>query len=82
MTDKAKTTEPKRTANLTTWILISLVAGIVAGIICSIVVPDGSPFDAYVIEGVLYVCGQWFIRLMQMLVYRSCSAPSCAAPLP
>lgn len=63
-----KTAEPKKTVNLTTWILISLVAGIVVGIVCSMVVPDGSPFDEYVIEGVLYVCGQWFIRLMQMLV--------------
>ncbi|MBQ3301131.1 MAG: cation:dicarboxylase symporter family transporter, partial [Eggerthellaceae bacterium] len=60
--------EPKKSTNLTTWILISLVAGIVCGIICSMVVPDKSPIDVYLIEGVFYVFGQWFIRLMQMLV--------------
>ena len=60
--------EPKKSVGLTTWILISLAAGIVVGIICSMFVPDGSAFDVYVIEGVFYVLGQWFIRLMQMLV--------------
>lgn len=54
--------------SLTAWILISLAAGMVIGIACSIAVPADSAFDAYVIEGVLYVLGQWFIRLMQMLV--------------
>lgn len=62
------TVEPRKSTSLTTWILISLGAGIVAGLLCSMFVPDGSAFDAYVIEGVLYVLGQWFIRLMQMLV--------------
>ena len=60
--------EPKKTTNLTTWILGALAAGVVVGIICSMTVPDGSPVDAFLIEGVFYVCGQWFIRLMQMLV--------------
>ena len=60
--------EPKKSVNLTTLILISLAAGIVVGIICSVAVPDGSPVDVYLIEGVFFVLGQWFIRLMQMLV--------------
>ncbi|WP_303728265.1 dicarboxylate/amino acid:cation symporter [Denitrobacterium detoxificans] len=68
MSPKVETGEPKKTMSLTTWILISLAAGIVVGIICSVAVPEGSPVDTYVIEGVFYVCGQWFIRLMQMLV--------------
>ena len=63
-----KKPEPKKSASLTTWILISLVAGAVVGLICSMVIPDGSPMDDFVIEGVLFVAGQWFIRLMQMLV--------------
>lgn len=63
-----KTEEPKKSTSLTTWILLSLVAGIVVGLICSIAVPEGSVFDAVVIEGFLYVLGQWFIRLMQMIV--------------
>lgn len=63
-----KTEEPKKSTSLTTWILISLVAGIVVGLICSVTVPENSTFDTVVIEGVLYVLGQWFIRLMQMIV--------------
>ena len=64
----AKSNEPKKSVGLTTWILISLVAGIVVGIVCSMAVPNGSPVDAYLVEGLFYVLGQWFIRLMQMLV--------------
>lgn len=63
-----KTEEPKKSTSLTTWILISLVAGIIAGLVCSVFVPENSTFDTVVIEGVLYVIGQWFIRLMQMIV--------------
>lgn len=63
-----KTEEPKKSTSLTTWILVSLVAGIVVGLACSILVPENSAFDTMVIEGVLYVLGQWFIRLMQMIV--------------
>ena len=67
--DKPGSDKPKKKRfNLTTWILISLVAGIVVGIICSVVAPEGTAFDTYVTEGVFYVLGQWFIRLMQMLV--------------
>ena len=60
--------EPKKTLGLTTWILISLVAGIVVGIVLSMVAPEGTPVDEYLTEGVFFVLGQWFIRLMQMLV--------------
>ncbi len=60
--------EPKRSSSLTTWILIALVAGIICGILGSFTIPEGSIMDVYVIEGVFYVLGQWFIRLMQMLV--------------
>ena len=66
--DAATVQEPKKTTNMTTWILIALIAGVVVGIICSLTVPDGSPVDAYLVEGVFYLFGQWFIRLMQMIV--------------
>ena len=58
----------KKKLSLTSWILISLVAGVVVGIVLSFAVPDGSAVDNVLIEGVFYVLGQWFIRLMQMLV--------------
>ena len=63
-----KAPEPKKSINLTTWILISLAAGIVVGVACSLWVPSDSPVTEYVINGAFYVLGQWFIRLMQMLV--------------
>ena len=58
----------KKKLGMTTWILISLAAGIVCGLVLNQVVPDGSIFDEYVIEGFCYVVGQGFIRLMQMIV--------------
>ena len=60
--------QTRKRPSLTTWILISLVAGIVVGLLISAVSPEGSLFDQYVTEGLFYVLGQWFIRLMQMLV--------------
>ena len=31
---------------------------------CSYLIPAGSPADDVFIEGICYVCGQWFVRLM------------------
>ena len=58
----------KKRLSLTTWILVSLIAGVIAGLLISFAAPEGSAFDLYVTEGLFYVLGQWFIRLMQMLV--------------
>ena len=63
-TEKGK----RKKLSMTTWILISLAAGIVCGIICNMVIAPDSWADLYIIEGVCYVLGQGFIRLMQMLV--------------
>ena len=73
MTDTKSVSQPaeapkKKKLGTTSWILISLVAGIVVGIGASFVVTDGDWIDLYVIEGVFYVLGQAFIRLMQMIV--------------
>ncbi len=53
---------------LTGWIFIALVAGIAVGVACNYLVPDSSPVDDVLVEGVFYLLGQGFIRLMQMLV--------------
>lgn len=53
---------------LTTRIFIALLAGAVAGILLYYVVPSGYVKDDIIINGVFYVVGQGFIRLMQMLV--------------
>ena len=69
MDDSAvKKPEPKKSLSMTTLILLSLALGIVVGVLFSVIVPEGSPVDAVLTEGVFYVLGQWFIRLMQMLV--------------
>lgn len=65
---QAAPVQKRKKLGLTTVILLSLVCGIVVGIACSVIVPDGSVVDEVMIEGVFYVLGQWFIRLMQMLV--------------
>ncbi|MGI6755755.1 MAG: dicarboxylate/amino acid:cation symporter [Atopobiaceae bacterium] len=64
----AAETSSRKGAGLTSRILISLVVGIITGIILSVCVSDGSIVDNVLIEGIFYVFGQWFIRLMQMLV--------------
>lgn len=53
---------------LTGWIFIALIAGIVVGVVCNYTVADGSTVDSVLIEGVFYMVGQGFLRLMQMLV--------------
>jgi Na+/H+-dicarboxylate symporter len=58
----------KKKGNVTAWILFSLAAGIIVGIICNYAIPQGSRADQVLIEGVFYFVGQGFIRLMQMLV--------------
>lgn len=53
---------------LTTKIFIGLIAGAIFGILLNYFVPNGYIKDDILINGVLYVIGQGFIRLMQMLV--------------
>lgn len=58
----------KKKLNLSTKIFISLLSGAVLGVLMHYFVPDGYIKDTVLINGVLYVVGQGFIRLMQMLV--------------
>ncbi|MDD3217572.1 MAG: dicarboxylate/amino acid:cation symporter [Lachnospiraceae bacterium] len=61
-------TKQKKKLGLTTKIFIGLLAGAVVGVILNYLVPGGYVKDTIIVEGVLYVIGQGFIRLMQMLV--------------
>lgn len=58
----------KKALGLSTTIFLSLLAGAVFGIILHYAIPESDFKTNVIIEGVLYVCGQGFIRLMQMLV--------------
>ena len=49
-------------------IFIALIAGAITGMVLHYLVPDSSVKNDVIVEGVLYVLGQGFIRLMKMLV--------------
>ena len=61
-------TEKAKKIGLMTKIFIALIAGAIFGIILCYLVPSGHVRDDIIVEGILYVIGQGFIRLMKMLV--------------
>ena len=58
----------KKKMGLTSKIFISLIAGALLGVILHYFVPAGHIKDDIIINGVFYVIGNGFLRLMQMLV--------------
>lgn len=66
--EKNGTGKSKKKIGLTTKILLGLILGSIFGIILNELVPKGIIRDDIIIKGILYVIGQGFIRLMQMLV--------------
>lgn len=58
----------KKKIGLTTKIFIALLFGAVFGMVLCYLVPAGEIRDEIIVDGVLYVIGQGFIRLMKMLV--------------
>ena len=58
----------KKKLGLSTKIFIALLVGAITGIVIHYVIPASEFKDKFIVEGVLYVIGQGFIRLMQMLV--------------
>ena len=61
-------TKAKKKMGLTTKIFISLIVGAIFGMILHYLIPSGHIKDGILVEGILYVVGQGFIRLMKMLV--------------
>ena len=66
--EKESTAQGKKELGLTTKILIALLAGAFVGVVLNYAVPHSAFVDTVVINGLLYLVGQGFIRLMQMLV--------------
>ena len=64
----AETKKEKKKLGLSTKIFIALLVGAITGIVIHYVIPASDFKDKFIVEGVLYVIGQGFIRLMQMLV--------------
>lgn len=60
--------ETQKSLGLTTKIFIALILGAIFGIILHYAVPSSHIKDDILVEGVLYIIGQGFIRLMKMLV--------------
>lgn len=58
----------KNRLNLTTKIFIGLLSGLLVGIVFNLLIPHSYVRDTVFVEGIFYVIGQGFIRLMKMLV--------------
>ena len=65
---KETTEKSKKKLGLSTQIFIALLAGALLGVVIHYWIPSSYIKDTVIVEGVLYVIGQVFIRLMQMLV--------------
>ena len=61
---KEKNVKEKKKISLTSMIFIALIAGAITGMVLHYLVPDSSVKNDVIVEGVLYVLGQGFIRLM------------------
>lgn len=70
MSDKKINVEKKekKGLGLSTKIFIALIVGALAGVAIHYALPDSNFKNDVLIEGIFYVIGQGFIRLMQMLV--------------
>lgn len=58
----------KKKLGLTTKIFIALIVGAICGVLLHYYVPAGNFKDKFLVEGLFYVIGNGFLRLMQMLV--------------
>lgn len=58
----------KKKMGLTTKIFIGLIAGLILGVILNLWVPNSYFRDTILVDGIFYVVGNGFIRLMKMLV--------------
>ncbi len=58
----------KEKLGLTTKIFIGLIGGLILGVILNLFVPNSYFRDTVLVDGVFYVVGNGFIRLMKMLV--------------
>ncbi|MBQ0078358.1 MAG: dicarboxylate/amino acid:cation symporter [Eubacterium sp.] len=58
----------KKKMGLTTKIFIGLIAGLIVGIIFNLLIPESYVRDTIFVDGIFYIIGQGFIRLMKMLV--------------
>lgn len=58
----------KKKLGLTTQVFIGLILGALCGIVLYKFVPSGTIKDTFLVNGLFKICGQGFLRAMQMLV--------------
>lgn len=58
----------KKKLSLTTKIFIGLIGGLIVGVLLNVAVPHSYVRDTVLVNGIFYVIGNGFIRLMKMLV--------------
>lgn len=63
-----KQKKERKKLGLTSKIFIGLIAGLIVGVIFNLFIPASYVRDTVFVEGIFYVIGQGFIRLMKMLV--------------
>lgn len=68
MTEVTKNKKEKKKLGATGKIFIGLIFGIIFGIVLNYLVPESSFKNDILINGILYVIGNGFLRLMKMLV--------------
>ncbi|MCD7843573.1 MAG: dicarboxylate/amino acid:cation symporter, partial [Clostridiales bacterium] len=64
----AKEKTEKKKLGLSSQIFIALIGGAIVGVLIHYFMPEGYIRDTIIINGILYVIGQGFVRLLQMLV--------------
>ncbi|MCD8008905.1 MAG: dicarboxylate/amino acid:cation symporter [Clostridiales bacterium] len=64
----AKEKTEKKKLSLSSQIFIALIGGAIIGVLIHYFMPEGYIRDTIIINGILYVIGQGFVRLLQMLV--------------
>lgn len=63
-----RSTVKKKKLGLTSKIFIGLIGGLILGVIMNLFIPRGYIRDTIIVDGIFYVVGNGFIRLMKMLV--------------
>lgn len=66
--NRKKDRSDKKKIGLTTMIFIGLIGGLIVGVVLNLFVPHSGFRDAVLVDGIFYVVGNGFIRLMKMLV--------------
>ncbi|MCM1172531.1 MAG: dicarboxylate/amino acid:cation symporter [Clostridium sp.] len=66
--EKTNESKKRKKMGLTTKIFVGLIGGLILGVVLNLWVPNSYFRDTILVDGIFYVVGNGFIRLMKMLV--------------